>query len=1279
VSFNLGKFLEDFTDFSSDEMSLKMTVLRSIGRAGLYLFTKSVSYEELVGSLLARREKIAICCDVPLLRQDQVSAIYSDYHCLFVRSGELKKLAATFPRGNDVVSECKLVSFWSFYNKRHQKFLTHVKCKFEILNAGLLNELLPALEQSDLLVAEAGAEKFSSGSGSGDRLGKSLKVSENLIPKDEQENVTSFLNMFRASKVWETKVEDHAENRQKVLILGQESGSFLRRFLSRWKNKSDQLIREAVSQYPDAIFYYWQDYDSQKIANYYASYFDRNIHDFVALQSSEEALNLVDNVDHIYTEASSLGFMGVLLNTKVSAYARMFYTGLGLTEDRYLRKPAKKRISVEDAFYACFLKNKAYFHPLSGYSLTFPEMISFLVLEKLSLQDIFEVTESDIDLTAFDSDQMKMSKALELVIYLRNTGEISKAEPEKMGGFIDTASDVQDCMQIISLLIATANYDALAAYCEYVVKSIDAEKDELQKQTFFYANILDQLSVSLKNANGRVISTLPGILPDISGHALTSEVTQELVLQLVKCYSFNIQYRDLEDLVNMVLKQDDLPVEFTQKFCNALSERGGRNERDPGLKYRLLHRSALRLKEDLHREYSGYSHDLLTNIVYSMSLENVEEVIAEYSKLSERLPGSSLLGVIKRPSSLIFLIQRFKNIAAMYEFLLKQREVGLARDFIERVSFINTRKHSRLWLHYYSYIGDNDKFLQYYDRLSDGEKQTVPNLGLYARTLRNTYQFDLSVSAFRQQLQLSKTAEKKVAVKAALDIVRFLRTGNEILNSHPQPRHPKGVVFIASQTCYNSLAMLVPSLLQLKKMGYAVINLTEGLVETQPTGIDYLDKYANRLPANLFELKDRFEWNINWPKRVVESNGINFYQGFYERLATSHRKYFVDINDRDLSQSLVPQLRRSDACLSICEDIYDEVVLENDFPVTFISGNSHVTPFSVFRDFCRDKDHPKLSFVNSNVAYENYFSNISSKFASTMCVTDMTLHKTTRAPFLARADQFDNWYAKNKGVELYRDRANSLINVNRNSSQDNAADLELVTYLKQMKSEGKKIVCAFGKLPVDFSVPFEGGPAHVDMADWINHSIETVNGLDDVVFLIKPHPHELRPEIALDLVDYFADLIKVDMASNVRMLGHREINVHALAPYLDLAILWNGSSSLELTVLGVPVMMCSTFGKYDYPLDLIYPENRQKYAESLRKPVYEKPDSELQARAAYLMCYMGTNEISIPNEYALRAVTNDKVGVPRWNKQLVDEFLKFEDPGMTLAATRIVEKTEKFA
>ena len=505
--------------------------------------------------------------------------------------------------------------------------------------------------------------------------------------------------------------------------------------------------------------------------------------------------------------------------------------------------------------------------------------------------------------------------------------------------------------------------------------------------------------------------------------------------------------------------------------------------------------------------------------------------------------------------------------------------------------------------------------------------------------------------------------------------VAFCRRTSEILNSVPQPGLPKGVIFIASQTCFNTLAMMAPALVELKKRGYAVVNLVAGMTEHQPVGLDYIDRFAGAIPLDLVTRGWQCSWRVDWDSKRVEALGINFYQGFYERLSTASRRYFVNLSDAQQRSNFMSQLQRSDTCLRICEDIRASV-LSRGLACSFVTGNSHVTPYSIFRDFARHHDHPRMNFINCNVAYESYFTNLGSKFANTMCVTDMTLHPLIRAPFLARKDQFEDWYARNSHNNELAVKAESLINVNRVGSVDSQSDATLLQELESAKRAGKRIICAFGKVPVDLNVPFDGGPAHSDMADWLNHTIEVCGRTDDIFLLVKPHPHELRPEIALDLVEGLHDLVTGQLPRNVRLLGHRDINVHALAPYLDLALLYNGSSALELTAMGVPVMMSSHFGRHDYPIDLLYPESREQYAAFLSGGNFRHPSDELRKKAAFLICYLGSEEISINNRYSVRQITNDKIGIPRWREVEVRAFLEKGDPLMGLIAERIVQKFE---
>lgn len=335
-----------------------------------------------------------------------------------------------------------------------------------------------------------------------------------------------------------------------------------------------------------------------------------------------------------------------------------------------------------------------------------------------------------------------------------------------------------------------------------------------------------------------------------------------------------------------------------------------------------------------------------------------------------------------------------------------------------------------------------------------------------------------------------------------------------------------------------------------------------------------------------------------------------------------------------------------------------------------------MAPYSIIRDFCINKKDYRLGIISVTAAYESYFSNLGSKFAHTIAVTDLTLDPWVRAPFLPRRDRFERWYAANRDNEEYRRQAEAVFTVNRAGVEGTDRERAILARIKAAKAQGRKIVCAFGKVPVDLCVPYDGGPAHADMADWITHTVEVCGGADNILLLVKPHPHELRPEIALDLVEGFTDLIATEVKDNVMILGHRDINAHALAPHLDLAVLYNGSSGLELTAQGVPVMMCAHFGRLDYPVDLIYPESRAQYAAYLRAGAYRKPDAELRRRAAFMITYMGTGDVSFVNDYAFRPVTNDKIGVPRWKWEKVERLLREGDPEMARVARRIVGKFE---
>ena len=307
-------------------------------------------------------------------------------------------------------------------------------------------------------------------------------------------------------------------------------------------------------------------------------------------------------------------------------------------------------------------------------------------------------------------------------------------------------------------------------------------------------------------------------------------------------------------------------------------------------------------------------------------------------------------------------------------------------------------------------------------------------------------------------------------------------------------------------------------------------------------------------------------------------------------------------------------------------------------------------------------------------AYENYYSNIGSKLSGSMSVVDMSLYKTCRAPFLAIGHRFEKWYLSNKDNADVKKRFNDLVHVNRVESSEEFRLSPRVEMLQNARKKNRRILCYFGKILCDSAVPYDGGPAHSDIIDWLGHSIEVARENPDLIMLIKSNPHEHRPEIALELTEKLEDILpKESLPWNVILLEHNEFNAIDLIRYIDFAVLWNGTASLELTGLGMPVLICSHFGRHDYPISLNYPDDRLDYATKLSRYKFVKPDRELREKAIALLHYMGMRDVAIPNTYSRRPITNDQIGCPRWDMQRIDNYLTQGDPFMALAAQRITE------
>lgn len=1075
-----------------------------------------------------------------------------------------------------------------------------------------------------------------------------------LDVKDFQQEIASMGGLFYKQNLSKPYV---------ILVIGQVADDASIIYGCDKKITNIDAIKQAHMDYPKALIYYRPHPDVFFKNRSEKSKFNK-VKDFCKIVDLDIPLhNLFKAVDHVYTITSLAGFEALLYDKKVTTLGCSFYAGWGLTDDRQINTRRTVKRELWQVFAASYLLYPRYIHPISNKKIDFFELASYFFLKKASKFNIFKLSDTSFDLDILIKNSQYLSRTAQLLIYLYQTQDFASAkledvEPMIMGDnfFLE---DFGDCALLLG---KTSNFNILKNYCDFSIKYINNinHNYNITALTKFY----DDLFLNFKYLKGRTINNLSALPDDFFDDiANNTELKIKFILSYSRILSANIQYDVLEKLLN------NLPYEFfsyghIEKICAFLNVKPFRKERNYEYRYRIIINTSCFYFDKINDEFSSKQDLFLNSALYYSMIDDKKSVLKSYN---------NYINFISHDIKSIKL--RLNDVAKIYQYLIMNDESDFAEKmlvFLKDKGLLSAKYESLFFFHYF-HNGKNTEIIQNYTQIKGNSKSIE---SYFIKSLKAKGEFFQSIKLLKQQQNTNISEIKYHSAEKEISQLKFSIESSNILNAYPQPSLPKGVIFIASQTCYNTLAQIIPVLIEAKKMGYAVINLTEGVINHASTGLDFLDKFTNSISLQFGSHKIKNEWYIDWSKKQVINDNVNYYQGFYEHLSVQHRKYHVDLNEKDVYKTFFYSLKRSDSWMSVCHAIYREVVLERQMPTVFISGNTHVTPFSIVRDFCMNKDHKLLSYINANVAYENYFSNLGGKFATTMCITDMTLHKTRRAPFLPLKDKFDVWYEKNKNDKQILEKLQPILTVNRNNAQTDDKQIALTQYLQKQKNLGKKIICAFGKIPVDLAVPYDGGPAHEDMDDWLNHTIEVCKKDPNIILLIKPHPHELKPEIAMDLITKLSDLIRHDLSDNIRLLGHRDINVHSLAPFLDLAILYNGSSSLELVTQGVPVMMTAYFGKHDYPVDLIYPESRLQYENYILAKEYQKPTEELRKKSAFLIAYMGTDDIAIPNTYSKRTITNDSIGLPQWDFKKIDDFLKNGDPYMTIAACRILEKFE---
>ncbi len=382
-----------------------------------------------------------------------------------------------------------------------------------------------------------------------------------------------------------------------------------------------------------------------------------------------------------------------------------------------------------------------------------------------------------------------------------------------------------------------------------------------------------------------------------------------------------------------------------------------------------------------------------------------------------------------------------------------------------------------------------------------------------------------------------------------LRIRRFWTDTNWIINQYPPSDGSKGYVFLHTQSDTYSIASLLLILMRLKQMGWTVIIMDKWPIAITKSGQKHLDRFQ---PVKLGQQRAlNYYWHIDWMQQRVEAAGINFYHPIWEGLSRHFGRYSLDLeSDSEAERVFRDILQIADATLLECFRILNTVAGHGK-PVRIIGSSAQFVPNAIINMFCREYGKERdMHFCWVQQGYQTYYAD-KAKISKRISLQNMTRKWPYSNPYLPHTADFEAWIAKGQDTNAIIAEAEQWAGTNRATS---AAEMQAgariaFDRITAHKATGGAVVCVLGKMVFDLSTPFESGPAHDGMLDWLNHTIRVARDAPDVLFVVKPHPYESRPEIAGRVEQFFTDMIEVDGPFERRDSGTRLVQpLHAVPP-----------------------------------------------------------------------------------------------------------------------------------
>ncbi len=171
------------------------------------------------------------------------------------------------------------------------------------------------------------------------------------------------LQVCKYNHVWHSP-ELPKDDRPNILLIDQTRGDLSVEYGLADENSFRRMVDAAVQQYPQARFFVKTHPDV--IAGKKRGYLTDKLPPEITIISQDcNPIALLQQVDHVYTVTSQMGFEALLVGKPVTCFGMPYYAGWGLTDDMLSCPRRGLRRSLEQVFTAAYLQYTCYVDPIT--------------------------------------------------------------------------------------------------------------------------------------------------------------------------------------------------------------------------------------------------------------------------------------------------------------------------------------------------------------------------------------------------------------------------------------------------------------------------------------------------------------------------------------------------------------------------------------------------------------------------------------------------------------------------------------------------------------------------------------------------------------------------------------------------------------------------------------------------------------------------------------------------------------------------------------------------